>query len=107
MGLMDANVLKQYLTGTVGGVQFSQGFLLGAALLMEIPMAMVLLAAFLPPRGSRWANIVAGSVMTLVQLGSLLMGSGPTVYYAFFSAVEVASTVFIVIYAWRWRTASS
>jgi len=67
----------------------------------------VLLAAFLPPRASRWANIVAGSVMTRVQLGSLVMGSGPTVYHAFFSAVEIASTAFIVSYAWRWRTTTS
>lgn len=104
MGLMDADLLKQYLTGTVGGVHLTQGFLLGAAVLMEIPMAMVLLSSFLPHGVSRWANIVAGSVMTLVQAGSLLVGSGPTVYYAFFSTVEIATTAFIVWYAWRWQT---
>lgn len=103
MGLMDADQLKQYLTGTVGGMHLTPGFLLGAALLMEVPMVMVLLSTFLPRAASRWANIIAGAAMTLVQVGSLLVGSGPTIFYAFFSAVEIACTAFIVVYAWRWR----
>jgi MFS family permease len=103
LGLMDPASIKQLLAGTVAGLQVTQGFLLGAALLMEIPIAMVLLARVLPHRGSRWANILAGAVMTLVQIGALFMGSGPTVYYAFFSAVEIACTAFIVWYAWRWH----
>lgn len=104
LGLMDPDLLKQYLTGTVDGLQITQGFLLGAALLMEIPIAMVLLSSVLAHRASRWANIIAGTVMTLVQIGSLFMGSGPTVYYAFYSTVEIACTAFIVWYAWRWQT---
>jgi hypothetical protein len=44
MSLMDRSMLKQYLTGNVGGVHISQGFLLGSAVLMEIPIAMVVLA---------------------------------------------------------------
>jgi hypothetical protein len=103
LGLMDPDLFKQYLTGTVGGIQITQGFLLSAAFLMEIPIAMVLLSNVLPHRASRWANIIAGTVMTLVQIGSLFMGSGPTAYYVFFSTVEMASTVFIVWYAWRWH----
>jgi hypothetical protein len=104
LGLMDPDSLKQYLTGSVDGLQITQGFLLGAALLMEIPIAMVLLSSVLPHWGSRWANIIAGTVMTLVQIGSLFMGSGPTVFYAFYSTVEIACTAFIVWYAWRWHT---
>ncbi|MGN6742392.1 MAG: DUF6326 family protein [Amnibacterium sp.] len=103
LGLMDATTLKQYLTGTVEGVRFTQGFLLAAGLLMEIPIAMVLLSSFLPRAASRWANIIAGALMTLVQIGSLVVGSGPTISYAFFSGVEIACTLFIVVYAWRWH----
>ncbi|MGB8384717.1 MAG: DUF6326 family protein [Dermatophilaceae bacterium] len=107
VGLMDADLLKQYLTGHVGGLQLTQGFLLSGALLMEIPIAMVLLSSVLPHGASRWANIIAGSIMTLVQIGSLFLGSGPTVYYVFFSAVEIAATAFIVWYAWRWHIPQS
>jgi hypothetical protein len=105
LAFMDPDLLKQYLSGNVGGLQITQGFLFSAALLMEIPIAMVLLSNVLPHRASRWANIIAGTVMTLVQIGSLFMGSGPAAYYAFFSTVEIACTAFIVWYAWRWHTA--
>jgi hypothetical protein len=107
LGLMDPESLRQYLNGEVGGIVISQGFLFSAAILMEIPIAMVLLSSVLPSRGSRWANIVAGTVMTLVQIGSLFMGSGLTAFYAFFSVIEVACTAFIVWYAWHWNIPQS
>jgi Family of unknown function (DUF6326) len=103
LGLMDPNSLKQYLAGNIGGIQVTQGFLLSAAILIEIPIAMVQLSSVPPHRAGRWANIIAGTVMTLVQIGSLFMGPGPTVFYAFYSAVEIACTAFIVWYAWRWH----
>ena len=102
MGLMDAPVLKQYLAGTVGGMQVTQSFLLGAAVLMEIPIAMVLLSRTLGYRANRWANIGAGALMTVVQCATLFAGSGPTIYYQFFSLFEIACTLFIVWKAWTW-----
>ena len=105
LGLMDPGLLRQFLTGTVEGIEMSQGFLLGAAVLVEIPIAMVVLSRLLAPAASRWANVVAGSVMTVVQLGSLFAGGGPTAYYAFFSALEIAATEYVVLTAWTWRVA--
>jgi hypothetical protein len=106
LSLMDANALRQYLTGTVGGLQFTQGFLLGAGMLMEISMAMVLLSRVLPIRANRLANIAAGIIMTAVQIGSLLMGQA-TIYYVFFSIIEIAATASIVWFAWTWRNPQS
>jgi len=103
IAFMGRGYLKQLLSGTVGGIQMSRGFLLGASILMEIPMAMALLAWVLRPRASRIASMLAGAVMTLVQAGSLMLGDPPTPSYWFFSAVEIATTVFIVWYAWTWR----
>jgi hypothetical protein len=102
LGLMDPNFLKQLLTGTAGGIQFTQGFLLGAGMLMEISMAMVLLARVLPTRANRLVNIAAGVITTAVQIGSLLMGQA-TVYYWFFSIIEITATALIVWFAWTWR----
>jgi len=84
-----------------GSVQLTQGFLLGAAVLVEIPMAMVLLSRILKYRASRWASIIAGAVMTVVQTATLFVAV-PTMYYAFFSVIEIASTALIVWFAWRW-----
>jgi hypothetical protein len=100
--LMDPALLKQFLAGNIGSVQISQGFLLGAGILVEIPMAMVLLSRILGDRPNRIANIAAGAAMTAVQLLSLVV-KAPALYYIFFSVIEIALTSAIVWYAWRWR----
>lgn len=98
--LMDASRLRGFLIGSVGGLDVTQGFLLAAAALVEIPMAMVLLSNYLPERGSHWANLSAGLLMTAVQLLTLVAKT-PTPYYAFFSLIEIATTSVIVFLAWR------
>ena len=70
---------------------------------MEVPIAMVLVTRLAPRRVARPASIVAGTLMTLVQLGSLGFGSDVTPHYLFFSAVEVSATVAVVVIAWTWR----
>ena len=80
----------------------TQEALLAASFLMEIPIAMVLLARALKYRSNRWANIVAGTFMAVVQVSTLFVGSAPTSYYVFFSVIEVACLLFIVWTALRW-----
>ena len=104
VSLMDSELLKQYLAGNVDGIEFNQGFLLAAVALVEIPMIMVLLSRVLNHGVNRWANIIAGSIMTLVQVASLFLGS-PAMYYVFCSVFEIAATVLVVWFAWNWRNA--
>ncbi len=106
VSLMNSELLSQYLTGKVNGMELTQGFLLGAAILVEIPIAMVLLSRVLKYRVNRWVNIIAGVIMTLVQTASLFAGT-PAMYYVFFSVLEIAATVLIVWFAWNWRHAES
>jgi hypothetical protein len=47
IGIIEANLLKQYLTGSVDGMGMNESFLLAAAILIEIPIAMVLLLRIL------------------------------------------------------------
>ena len=103
VGLMDPELLNQYLNGNVDGLELTPGFLLGAAVLMEIPISVIVLSRITNERTSRWLNIVAGTVMTLVQSASLLVGT-PAMYYAFFSVIEIACTALIAWYAWKWKT---
>src|SRR5918997_3279161 len=102
VSLMDPELLPQYLRGNVNGLEFTPGFLLGAAILVEIFIAMVLLSRVLPYRANRWANIAAGTIMTAVQSATLFVGT-PAPYYLFFSVIEIATTVLIVWFAWNWR----
>jgi hypothetical protein len=94
--LYDHVFIKQSST-----IQYTQAFLLGAAILVEIPMLMVLLSRVLRYPLNRWANIIAGGLMTVVQ-GATLLGGTPTMYYVLFSILEIATTAVIVWQAWKW-----
>ena len=74
---------------------------------MEIPIAMIILSRVLPFRANRWANIIAGAIMALVQVGTMSMGTPPTLHYLFYSAIEIACNLFIVWYAWTWRNSEA
>lgn len=101
MGLMDAKLLKQYLTGNVEGFVIDESFLLYAGILMEIPMAMILLCKILTKKANGWANIIAGSIKTVVMIATLFIGSVAK-YYFFFAVIEIATTIFIIVYATQW-----
>jgi hypothetical protein len=101
----DVVTLFSYVT-TKSTIQYTQGFLLGAAILVEIPIGMVLLSRILKYRASRWASIIAGAIMTVVQTITLFVGT-PAPYYVFFSVIEIATTAVIVWYAWKRPNISS
>ena len=101
VSLMDPELLPLSLRGNVNGLELTPAFLLGAGILVEIFIAMVLLSRVLPYRTNRWANIAAGTIMTAVQSATLLVGV-PAPYYLFFSVIEIATTVLIVWFAWNW-----
>ena len=103
LSLTDPANLKDVLAGHAAGgsVQITPEFLLASAVLMEIPMVMILLSRLLGHGAARWANVVAAAFMTLVQVGSLGVGT-PTSYYLFFSAIEVGTLVLIAVLALRW-----
>ena len=84
-----------------GSIQLTDGFLLGGSVFMMIPITMVLLSHILKYRASRLASIIAGIIMTAV-LPMTLFAAKPTMYYVFFTCIEIASTALIIWYAWKW-----
>lgn len=102
LSLMDSHLLKQLLTGVVEGMPMTQGFLLGASVLMEISIAMVLLSRILKFKANRLVNMIAGIITTVVQIASLFLGT-PTMYYIFFSFIEISSTFLIFLIALKWQ----
>src|SRR5215467_8664135 len=86
-----------------------QWALMGSAVLMEIPIAMILACRLLPLRANRLANIIAGGIVTLVN-GFLtfvppLAGWGrPPAFpeYLFFATIETVATSVIIWKAWTW-----
>jgi|SRR5215471_6957701 len=82
--------------------------LMGSVILMEIPIAMILACRFLPWRANRLANIIAGSVVTLINasvtyLPPLFGEHTPALpEYLLFATVETIATSIIVWQAWTW-----
>jgi uncharacterized protein DUF6326 len=86
-----------------------QWALAGSAILMEIPIAMILASRLLPRRANRLANIIAGSIVTLINgfltfIPPLLGWGRPPALpeYLFFATIETVCTVVIVWQAWTW-----
>ena len=102
MGGKDPEAVKQLISGNVGALQMTEGFLLGAAILMETSIVMVLLSRVLKYRANRWANIIAAIINTVaVSVSLFATGITPTLYYLFFAAIEIPCTLFILWYAWK------
>jgi hypothetical protein len=90
--------LEEVMTGTVNGVQMTEGFLLLGGMMLEVPIAMVLLSRVLPYRANRWANIIAGPI----AIALIVVGAPSDLDDMFFASIEVVTLLFIVWYAWKW-----
>ena len=82
-------------------VHYTQTFLLGAAVLVEIPTAMVILSRMLRYRWNRLTNVIVGVLLTVIQIATLFVGT-PTLAYGFISAILIATSAGIAWYAWNW-----
>src|SRR5689334_22567117 len=82
--------------------------LLGSAVLMEIPIAMIVASRLLPFRANRLTNIIAGSILTLINgfltfVPPLVGARTPALpEYLFFATIETVCTSVIVWKAWTW-----
>jgi hypothetical protein len=68
---------------------------------METAMIMVILSRVLNYSINRWTNIIIGIIHTLAVFSSMFVGK-PTPHYLFSGIIEIATTLFIVWYAWTW-----
>lgn len=82
--------------------------LLGSAVLMEIPIAMIVASRLLPLRANRLANIIAAAILTLINcvltfVPPLVGARTPALpEYLFFATIETVCTSVIVWQAWTW-----
>ncbi len=100
---MYPGVLKQIMTGYADQIQITPGFLLIAAIVTEISIAMVFLSRLLKYRANRWANVVGGVITILWVIG----GGSATLHYIFFATIEVVCCALIVWSAWNWHDSES
>jgi hypothetical protein len=100
LSLFRPGQVQEMMEGLMGPFPVTQGSLLTASILMIIPAVMVFLSLVLKPKVDRWANIILGVLYTLVNISNLI--GEAWAYYILFGIVEIALTLLIVWYAWRW-----
>ncbi len=100
---LEPGVLAGIMSGTVadGTVKITAGFLLGTAIMFEIPFLMIVLSWVLKYKANRWANIIAATLFAVTQIYSLFLGV-PSPMYIFYTIIEIAGLLLIVWNAWKW-----
>ena len=103
--MLKADILSLYIPGAAEELARTAGetpiplLMLGAAVMMEISILMILLSRVLKYGVNRWANIIT-SIITI----AFVVGGGVSYpHYLFIATVEVACLLLIVWFAWKWR----
>jgi hypothetical protein len=97
--------VAELVEGQLGGVQFTQTFLFGAAALMAFPSFMVLLSLTLKASANRLVNIIVGILHVLVLLGTQFVGEGEVwFYWRLYELLEAVFLALIIWTAWKWPT---
>lgn len=92
--------LQEILAGRMEPLgQVTEGVLLGTTVSMTIPSLMIFLSLVLRRTPNRWLNIVLGLVYSIFVLITM---QGAWTFYLFLGTVDIALTLLIVWYAWRW-----
>jgi hypothetical protein len=102
LGFIEPGTLQELSAGQTG-VQITQGLLLVFAILLEIPIAMIILSRILKREANRWVNTIAAVVTTLF----VVMGGSTDLHYLFFATVEVVCMALIVWTVWTWRSSET
>lgn len=105
INMVFADILSLFIPGAAAELARTAGdtpitlLMLGAAVIIEISILMILFSRVLPYRVNRWANIIT-SVLTI----AFVIGGGASYpYYLFIAAVEVVCLLLIAWFAWTWR----
>lgn len=99
LSLMIPGSLQEIMTGYAGSVKITQEIMLVFAVLLEIPIAMIILSRVLKHGANRWANIIA----SVVTIAYVVGGGSAYLHYYFFATIEVVCMLLIVWYSWKWQ----
>jgi len=94
IGLLNTGFLEEMIA-----MKPHEGLVLAVAVMVEVPIAMILLSRVLPYSANRKANL-AGGVFTIVWV---VGGGNTSLSYIFFATIEVVALCGILRLAWLWR----
>ena len=100
LSLFRGDMIEEIIAGELPiGSQIS---LVGAAILMAIPIVMVFLSLTLKAKVNRWVNIILGIFHAGVLLASLFVPGEIWAYSALYMILEAVFIALIVGHAWKW-----
>jgi len=107
INMLKADILSLYIPGAaeeVAKTAVSIGtpipqLMLGAAIIGQLAIAMIVLSRVLKYRINRWVNIVAA----IVTIAYIWGGMAAIPHYIFIATVETLCLLLIVWFAWKWR----
>ena len=103
--MLKADILSLYIPGSTEELARTAGetpiplLMLGAAVMMEISILMILLSRVLKYGVNRWANIIT----SIITIAFVVGGRVSYPHYLFIATVEVACLLLIVWFACKWR----
>ena len=100
--LFQPEIPEQIISGVVGGMTISQGFLFAAAILMSIPAIMIILSLILRPNVNRCLNIIISALHIILIIITRFVPSKIWYYYIYYQSIEAIFHFLIIWYAWRW-----
>ena len=103
LGLFIPGALEEVAKTSVSMGTTIPQLMLGGAIMLEIPIAMILLSRVLKYKVNRWANIIA-SVITIAYV---VGGGSLDLHYIFIATIEVVCMLLIVWLAWKWHNPES
>jgi hypothetical protein len=101
LGFYTPGNIEKVVSGEIGGIQITEGFLFVMAIWMAIPSAMVFLSLTLKANANRWVNIIVG-IVSIVVLGATFFVGEFSARYTFQAIVEGVLIALIVWHAWKW-----
>jgi hypothetical protein len=90
------------LAGEFGGITISPEFLVGASILMSIPIVMVFLSIALPAKINRPTNIIAGIFHAVLLAATMAVPGELWAHYAIYVGFEAVFILLIIWFAWKW-----
>jgi len=107
INMLKADILSLFIPGALEEVTRTSAsvgasipqLMLGAAIIGQLAIAMIVLSRVLKYGINRWVNIVVGIAIIAYIWGG--MASYP--HYIFIASVETLCLLLIVWFAWKWR----
>lgn len=106
INMLKADILSLYIPGAAEELAKTSAsaaipipqLMLGAAIMMEISIVMIILSRVLKYGINRWINIF----VSLITIAFVVGGGSSYPHFIFIAAVEVICLLSIIWFAWKW-----